>query len=171
MERGSPPDSVVTSDRRVRSPTAAKTAAWCRRFAVLVSLPMRDMALDVLHLLSPAAVIHTERFRTAGGGHFVEARLGEQQHSPGGGLLQPELDQRGCLLRVVHLRIDAVRMPGEAEEPLGLDLLHHGLPADMLVAGDGDLALRGLACYERTLQSHAEPLAELTMVGERAPHA
>jgi hypothetical protein len=62
-------------------------------------------------------------------------------------------------------------MPGEAEEPLGLDLLHHGLPADMLVAGVGDLALRELACYERTLQFHAEPLAELTMVGERAPHA
>src|SRR6267143_484444 len=168
MERGSRPDRVVTSDRRVASPSAAKSAAWWRRFAPLVSLPLRDMALDVLQLLSPAAVIHTERFRTALGGHFVEAGLGEQQQSPARDLLQPELDQRGCLLRVVHLRIDAVRMPGEAEEPLGLDLLHHGLPADMLVAGVGDLALRELACYERTLQFHAEPLTELTMVGERA---
>src|SRR6267378_5635456 len=170
MERGSPPDRVVTSDRRVSSPSAAKSAAWCRRFAALVSLPLRDMALDVLHLLSPATVIHTERFRTALRGHLVKAGLGEQQHGPGRGLLQPELDQRGGLLRVVHLRIDAVRMPGEAEEPLGLDLLHHGLPADMLVAGVGDLALRQLARYERTLQFHAEPLAELTVVGERAPH-
>src|SRR3982074_1260300 len=136
-----------------------------------MSLPLRDMALDVLHLLSPAAVIHTERFRAAVRGHFVEAGLGEQQQSSAGGPLQPELDQRGWLLRVVHLRIDAVRMPGEAEETLGLDRLYDRLPADMLVAGVGDLALRELTGYEGTLEFYPEPLAELTMVGERAPHA
>src|SRR5438309_1954566 len=129
------------------------------------------MALDVLHLLSPAAVIHAERLGAAVGGHLVEAGLGEQQYRPGRGLLEPELDQRGCLLRVVHLRIDAVGVPGETEEGLGLDLLHDGLPADMLVAAVGDLALRELTGYERTLQLHVKPLAELAMVGERAPHA
>src|SRR5467141_2458259 len=170
MERGSPPDSVVRSDRRVSSPSAANTAAWCRRLAALMSLPMRDMALDVLHLLSPAAVIHTECLRAAVRGHFVEAGLGEQQQSSAGGLLQPELHQRGGLLRIVHLRIDAVRMPGKAEETLGLDLLYHRLPADMLVAADRDLALRQLARHERALHLHAEPLAELAVVGECAPY-
>src|SRR5207248_11053859 len=86
------------------------------------------------------------------------------------GLRQPEFDQRGCLLRVVDLRIDAVGVPGETEEALGLDLLYHRLPADMLVAGVGDLALRELTGYERTLQLHVKPLAELAMVGECAPH-
>src|ERR1700704_1921837 len=103
-----------------------------------MSLPMRDMALDVLHLLSPAAVIHTERLRAAVRGHFVEAGLGEQQQGSAGGLLQPELHQRGGLLRIVHLRIDAVWMPGKAEE---------------------------------TLHLHAEPLADLAVVGECAPYA
>src|SRR3979411_1106116 len=101
------------------------------------------MALDVLHLLSPAAVIHTERSRAAGRGRFVRPALGEQKQSSAGGPLQPELDQRGWLLRVVHLRIDAVRVPGEAEETLGLDLLYDRLPADMRVARGGGLGLRG----------------------------
>src|SRR4029077_14451498 len=161
MERGAPPDSVVTSDRRVSSPSAAHTAARCRRFAALMSLPRRDMALDVLHLLSPAAVIHTERFRAAARGHFVEAGLGEQQQGFAGDLLWPELHKRRRLLRIVHLRIDAVRMPVKAEETLGLDLPYQRLPADMLVAADRDLALRQLARHERPLHLHAEPIAEL----------
>src|SRR5947207_4403626 len=171
MERGSPPQSVVTSDRRVSSASAANTAACCRRFAALRSLPPRDMALDVLHLLGPAAVIHAEGLRTALCRDLVEARLGEDQQRPGRSLLQAKLDQRGCLLRVVHLRIDAVGVPGEAEEALGLDLLYERLPAHVLVAGVGDLALRELTGQERTLQLHVKPLAELAMVGERAPHA
>src|SRR2546421_9903294 len=171
MERGPPPDSVVTSDRRVSSPSAANTAACCRRFATPGSWPARGRSLDVLPLRRPAAVVHAERLRTALGRHLVEAGRGEQQQRPGRGLLQAKLDQRGRRLRVVDLRIDAVRVPGEAEEPLGLESLHHRLPAHVLVAGVGDPSLRELTRYERTFQLHVKPLAELAVVREGAPHA
>jgi len=59
--------------------------------------------------------------------------------------------------------------PGEGEEPLGFHGLHDGLPLEMLVAGIGNLAARNLTRYKRTIQLHAKPLAELTIIRQRAP--
>src|SRR5262249_26175683 len=105
MERVSPLHSAETSARRVSSPSAAKTAACCRRLAALASPLGRDMFLDVLHLRRPTPIVHAERLGPAVGGNPVEARLGQAQQRAGGGLLEAELDQRWRLLRVVLVGI------------------------------------------------------------------
>jgi hypothetical protein len=69
------------------------------------------MALDVLHLLGPAALVHPKRFDSATGRNGVEPRLTDRQERAAGDLLQGELDQRRRLLGVVDRRIDGVRMP------------------------------------------------------------
>jgi len=93
MERGSPPDSVVTSDRRVYQPVR-KHRGMMPRFAALRHCDARHGSRCSSSAES-AAVIHTERFRAAFRGHFVEAGLGEQQRSSAGGLLQPNYDSVG----------------------------------------------------------------------------
>ena len=60
-------------------------------------------------------------------------------------------------------------MPGKREEPLGLHLLHHCLPFEVLVPRIGNLASRHLTRYERPIQFHAKPFAKLTVVREGTP--
>src|SRR6266850_2988995 len=127
------------------------------------------MLLDILHLLCPAAVIHAECFEAAVAGDFVEAGLSEQKQRAARCLLQPEFDERGRLLRVIYFGIDGIRVPGEGKEPFRLHFLHDGLPFDVLVARIGNLATRDLPWYERAIQFHAKPLAELTVIRQRPP--
>src|ERR1700733_7245378 len=127
------------------------------------------MTLDVLHLLSPAPVIHAECFNPAVAGDLVKAGLREQKQCAALGLLQPEFEERRRLLRVIDLGIDGIRMPGKGKKPFRLHFLYDGLPLEMLVAGIGNLAARHLARYERTIQLHAKPLAKLTVVRQGAP--
>jgi hypothetical protein len=67
------------------------------------------MALDVLQLLCPTAVIHAECFEAAVAGDFVESGLREQKQCAARGLLQPEFDERGRLLRIICLWIDGIK--------------------------------------------------------------
>jgi hypothetical protein len=48
---------------------------------------------------------------------------------------QLEFDERRRFVRVVDLGIDGVRMPCVREQPLWLDLLHHGFPLHVFVPG------------------------------------
>src|SRR5277367_4686755 len=59
--------------------------------------------------------------------------------------------------------------PCEGKEPLVLDLLHDRLPFDVLVAGMSNLAARNLTLNERAVEFHVKPLAEFTVIRERAP--
>src|ERR1700747_1187618 len=101
MERGWPPQSFATSDSRVSSPRAAKTGARAARLAVMRLRPLRDIALNILHLLCPAPVIHAECFEAAAAGDFVETGFTEQKQCAARGLFQPEFDERRRLLRVI----------------------------------------------------------------------
>src|ERR1035438_3237441 len=101
---------------------------------------LRDIALNILHLLCPAAVVPAECFEQAVAGNLVETGLSEQKQCAARGRLQPELDERGRLLRVIYLGIDGIRVPGEREEPFGFHLLHEGLPYYVLVAKGGKIS-------------------------------
>src|SRR3546814_9567052 len=74
------------------------------------------MALDVLHLLGPTAVVHAEGLVAAVRGDAVEARLGHRQQGAVAARLETELDQGRRLVGVVDARLDRVRMPGEREQ-------------------------------------------------------
>src|SRR5437868_10166080 len=100
MESGPCADSRVTSASRMGSPSAVKTGATRARSAP------RDMALDVLELRGPAVVVHAEGLGAARCGDAVEARLDHGELCAAFFLLELEFDQRGRLLRVVHLGID-----------------------------------------------------------------
>src|ERR1700736_1169572 len=116
MEHGRPRQSFATSDSRVSSPSAAKTGAFASRWAAILLRFLGDMALDVLHLLCPTAVIHAKRFEAAVAGDFVEAGFCDHKQRAGRGLLQPEFDERGRLLRIVFVGIHGIGMPGEGKE-------------------------------------------------------
>ena len=96
--------------------------------------PWYDIALNILHLLCPAAVIHAECFDAAVAWDFVETRLSEQKQCAALGLLQPEFDERGRLLRIIYFGIERIRVPSEGKEPFGLHFLHDGFPFHVLVA-------------------------------------
>src|SRR4051794_20296602 len=100
---------------RVSSPSAAKSGAASRTWATANALD-RDMLLDVLELTGPAAFVHAERFVAPVRRQLVEARLGDGEQRAFLRLVEPELDERHRLLRVVDLRIDRVRMPAVGEE-------------------------------------------------------
>src|SRR6266478_6534115 len=78
-----------------------------------------DIALNILHLLSPTSVILAECFEAAAAGDLVEAGLREQKQCTARGLLQPEFDERGRLV-LIYFGID---LPGEGKEPFGLHFL------------------------------------------------
>src|ERR1700722_226008 len=73
-------------------------------------------------------------------------------------------------LRIVHLRIDRVWMPGKGEKHLRLHGLHHDLHAQMLISWIGDLAAEWLASYKWTVHFRHEPFAKLARVREGDPH-
>src|SRR5208282_3274847 len=127
------------------------------------------MVLDVLHLLCPTAVIHAECFEVSAAGYLVEAGLREQKQCPTCGLLQSEFHERGRLLRIIYLGVDAIRMPGKRKEPLGLHFLHDRFPFDMLIARMSNLAARDLTRYKRAVQLYAKPLAKLAVIRQRTP--
>jgi hypothetical protein len=102
---------------------------------------------------------------------LLEAGLDDAHQRALGGFFQEELDQGRGLAAVVDLGIDGVGMPRIGEVSLGLDLLHHRRPADMVEALDGDLAGGRLPRHEGAVEAHAEPGAELAMVGQRLPDA
>src|SRR5882762_6636911 len=141
--------------------------AW--RLAGMLPRGLCNMLLDVLLLLCPTAVIHAERFVAAVAGDLVEAGLAEHKQCAGRGLLQPEFDERGRLLRVILLGINGIGMPGEGKEPFRLYFQNHGLPFDVLVHRVGNVAARNLARYEWPIQFHSKPLAKLTVIRQRAP--
>ena len=129
------------------------------------------MLLDVLHLFCPTAVIHAECFEAAVAGDLVETGLRKQEQGAARGLLQPEFDERGCLLRVIYFGIDGIRVRGEGKESFGLHFLHEGLPFDVLVARIGNLATRDLTRYEWAIQFHTKPLAKLPVIRQRTSDA
>src|ERR1035438_4822786 len=82
------------------------------------------MTLNVLHLLSPTAVIPAPCLKGAAAGDFIEAGLGKQQQGAAGGFLEPEFDKRGRLLRIVCFWVHGVRVPGEGKQPLDFHCLY-----------------------------------------------
>src|ERR1700722_2873579 len=169
MEYGRPPESFATRDSRVAWPSAANTGARACCLTTVRLPRLCDMFLYVLHLLSPAAVIHAECFEAAVPGNLVEAGLCEHQQGAARGFLKPEFDERGRLFRVICFRIDSIRMPGEGKEPFRLHFLHHGLPLDVLVTRMGNVSARNLPRHKWAIQFHSKPLAKLTVVRQRAP--
>ena len=83
MERGWPLESLATRERRVSSPSAAKTGACVRRLMVVRLRILRDISLHIFQLCCPAAVIHAECFEAPVGGDFVEAGLSEKKQGAG----------------------------------------------------------------------------------------
>src|ERR1019366_694911 len=161
--------SFATSASRVSSPSAENVGARVCRLAALRLRRLCDMLLDVLHLRCPTALIHAECFGAAVTGDLVEAGLREHKQRAACGLLQPEFDESGRLLRIIYFGIDGISMPGEGERPFGLDFLHDRLPSHVLVAGMGNLAARDLTRYEWALQLYTKPLAKLAVICQRPP--
>src|SRR4029077_3384936 len=126
---------------------------------------------DVLNLLAPTAVIHPERFETTVALQLVETRLDDAQQGSRRGDVRCKLDKAQRFPVIVLGRIDRVRMPGEREQPLRLHFLDHGLPSDMLIAGVGYLPTRNLPRHKRSVQTNAEPRAELMMISQGSPDA
>src|SRR5215813_4504094 len=170
IESGPSVHSRVTSSRRVSSPSAAKTGAASARPA-LARLARGDMALDITHLLGPAAFVHAECFGTATARQAFEAGFDDGQPRPTRYVIQAKFHQGRRLCRVVHRRADGVRMPAIGEQPLGLDALDLHLHRQVLVARVGDAAPNGRAGSERALELHAKPGAELLRARDRAPDA
>src|ERR1700722_12893294 len=93
MECGSPLDSRVMRRRRVSSPSAANSVAGIERAECELSPPpvigprpgscrrflriLRDIVLDVGHLLAPSFAILEECHRPADDGEFIEAGLND----------------------------------------------------------------------------------------------
>src|SRR5262249_7943285 len=104
--------SLVSTDKRVSSPSAANTDArvlsatdpLCRLF---------DMLCDVFELRAPTALIHSKRLVAPVAWQLVEAGLDDAQQRPRCCSLQGKLDKRRRLSRIVLLGIDGVWMPGE----------------------------------------------------------
>src|SRR5690606_13065576 len=123
IESGPSTDRRRTRARRVVSPRAANTGAACR--AAPPRLP--DIRRQLPALAVPPRLVHPERLGPARARQPVEARLGNRDGGPAGGLLQPELHQGGRLSRVVHLRVDRIRVPAIGEVALGFDPLDQDL--------------------------------------------
>jgi len=65
MDADFPETSLATSARRVSSPNAAKTTAWCGCEDRARLWLLGDMGFNILHLLRPAAFVHAESFSAA----------------------------------------------------------------------------------------------------------
>src|SRR6266542_3691362 len=169
IDRGCPLLSLAMSESLVSSPSAAKIGAYLRRPAAALRA-LRDMTFDVLHLLCPAIIVHAQRFNPSVSGNLVESGLGNHEQRTAYGLLEAKLDERRRFLRIIHVWIYRVRMPGEGEESLGLHLLDCRLPFEVLIPRMSDLAARDPATYERPVELYAKPYAELAVIRDCAPH-
>src|SRR5262249_35045407 len=105
--------SLAMRESRVSSPSAANIGAWRRRWAVSLLRMFGDILFDVFHLRRPALIVHPEGFEPPSLGDVFEPRFGQGQQRPACGFLEPELDERRRFLRIIDLRVDAVRMPGK----------------------------------------------------------
>ena len=106
-------------------------------------------------------------------GNLVEAGFDHrQQRAVARRVLQRERHERRLFLRVVHGRIDGIRMPAVREQVRRFDALDDHIEIDVLVAGIGDLPAGALPGREvLALQVRAEPGAEFLGVRESAPDA
>src|SRR5215472_9260618 len=59
--------------------------------------------------------------------------------------------------------------PGKGKKPLGLHLLHDGLPFNVLVAGICHLATRDLPRDKWAIQFHSKPFAKFPVIRQGAP--
>src|SRR5690606_30928359 len=143
------------------------TGAACR--AAPPRLP--DIRRQLPALAVPPRLVHPERLGPTRARQPVEARLGNRDGGPAGGLLQPELHQGGRLSRVVHLRVDRIRVPAIGEVALGFDPLDQDLQRDMLIAREGEPPPHSRAGGEWTVKDEAEPGAELGGVRNGPPDA
>ena len=175
MEHGSPEHSLATRARRVLSPSAANTRARAFGLAVMRLRILCDMALDILHLFGPAAVVPAECFGAPVGGNAVEAGLGEYEQCTSRNRFQPKFDKGagsvGVVGRLAGLLEGLDVGPGEGEEAFGFHLFDARFPGDVFVAGIGDLAAGDLAGDEGAVELDLEPLAKLAIVGESPPDA
>src|ERR1700734_3581545 len=169
MDAGRPAPRRATRARRVLSPSAAKSTAWgvCRLRVRLWLL--RNITLDVQHLLCPAAAVAALRIAAPLFGDVFKARLGDCEQRAGSYLLEMKLDEGtrrvGVVGRIALLIVIANLRPCEREKLFRLHFLNQGFPHDVLVAGIEDMAARTLADDERAVKRDEEPLAELAVVG------
>src|SRR5690348_5137594 len=93
--RGPPAQSWVTIARRTGSPSAAKTGAANAGAAMAGSgsRPAREILLDQLALMRPAALVGLEGLVAAGSGQLVEAGFGDRQQGPAFCIAQHEGDE------------------------------------------------------------------------------
>src|SRR5437773_2045538 len=134
IDSGPSSDRRATILRRVASASAVKTGPASAAFTAR-ALRRGDMAFDVRRLCRPPTVVHPERLVAPRRWNPIEARLGNRQHRAAVGLVQPELDERRRLLRIVPGGIDGVWMPPVREVCFRLDPFDEQLKGEMLVAG------------------------------------
>ena len=169
MEQGWPEDSLATSARRVASPNAANRRYGGAADRRLVCL--RDIVLDILHLLRPAAFVHAEGIGAAVGRNLVETGFGEGEKRSGSNGLKAELNQGGRFVGIVDRGVDRIGVPCEREQAFRLHFLDHGFPRHVFVAGMEDVAAGDLPRDEWGLNFDAKPFAELPVIGEGLPDA
>ena len=128
------------------------------------------MTLDVPQLVRPAGAVHTKRLVTPRRRQPIESGLDDGEGRSAGGLSERELDERHGLGRVIHVRVDGMRVPAIGEEPFRLDALDEHLDRQMVVVGDRDAAAHGGSGRELALELGAEPRPELFGRRECPPH-
>src|SRR5262249_21671437 len=104
------------TESRVRSPNAKNTLATAVSDAF-------DIALQVLRLRGPTALVHAERAFASTRGHTLEPRFDNREQRSSRSGLEAELDERRRLVLRVDLSVDPVRDPAKAEVALGLNAL------------------------------------------------
>src|SRR6185437_5383351 len=137
---------------------------------------------DQLQLMRPASLIARECLGPALERNAIEAGFGDRESSTLRHVLEPKLDERHRLGRVVGTAVDRVRMPTKREEAHRLD------PLDVEFEGEarvGLLELRDLwidlrrgdppgepsARRKLAIEFDAEPGAELLCFAQRPPDA
>src|SRR5262249_13685743 len=149
IDCGPSAQSLATSVSRVGSPSAAKTGAASRN--VSAALRAGDMAFDVAQLLRPPVFVHAERLTAAVHGNPVESGLDDGQPRAVIVFVQPELDERRRLVRIVLRRIDRIRVPSPGDVALGLNPLDEDVHRQVFVTGMRNLTADMRAFDERSL--------------------
>ncbi len=73
IDCGLPSSSMATSAKRVGSPSAAKTLAYCFALRLAVSLRFNKESLNVFQLCFPPASVHLKRFGSAVQRNLIES--------------------------------------------------------------------------------------------------